>query len=210
MKLEYSRQTFEKILNIKLNHNLSSGSRAVPCGRTDGQTDWRSWRIQSSLFAICENAHNQQLLHTIKSKRPFSTTLLPLRATVSFIRRQGKNSWPSGKEISGTLRLTTQFLSPLTRNSNCTDLKKTVLNYKVVQLWPGQPVTCLHTISCGHIWTTLYYAYEGIEETRDKVIWAVLTLQVRRQRNSCLNTDCSKTFVLVQISQRRSCIPPSF
>jgi hypothetical protein len=27
-------------------------------------------------------------------------------------------------------------------------------NYKVVQIWPGQTVTCLHTNS--HIWTTLY------------------------------------------------------
>jgi hypothetical protein len=28
--------------------------------------------------------------------------------------------------------------------------------YKVVQIWPGQTVTCLHTISPGHIWTTLH------------------------------------------------------
>jgi hypothetical protein len=28
--------------------------------------------------------------------------------------------------------------------------------YEVVQIWPGQTVTCLHTISPGHIWTTLY------------------------------------------------------
>jgi hypothetical protein len=28
--------------------------------------------------------------------------------------------------------------------------------YKVVQIWPGQTVTCLHTISPGHIWTNLY------------------------------------------------------
>jgi hypothetical protein len=28
--------------------------------------------------------------------------------------------------------------------------------YKVVQIWPGQTVTCLHTVSPGHIWTTLY------------------------------------------------------
>jgi hypothetical protein len=27
---------------------------------------------------------------------------------------------------------------------------------KVVQIWPGQTVTCLHTNSPGHIWTTLY------------------------------------------------------
>jgi hypothetical protein len=28
--------------------------------------------------------------------------------------------------------------------------------YKVVQIWQGQTVTCLHTVSPGHIWTTLY------------------------------------------------------
>jgi hypothetical protein len=28
--------------------------------------------------------------------------------------------------------------------------------YKVVQIWPGQTVTCLHKNSPGHIWTTLY------------------------------------------------------
>jgi hypothetical protein len=28
--------------------------------------------------------------------------------------------------------------------------------YKVIQIWPGQTVTCLHTNNPGHIWTTLY------------------------------------------------------
>jgi hypothetical protein len=36
-------------------------------------------------------------------------------------------------------------------------------NYKVVQIWPGQTVTCLHTNGPGHIWTTLY-----IKATYDK------------------------------------------
>jgi hypothetical protein len=30
------------------------------------------------------------------------------------------------------------------------------LLYKVVQIWPEQIVTCLHTVSPGRIWTTLY------------------------------------------------------
>jgi hypothetical protein len=29
----------------------------------------------------------------------------------------------------------------------------------VVQIWPGQTVTCLHTNSPGHIWTTLYFRF---------------------------------------------------
>jgi hypothetical protein len=31
-----------------------------------------------------------------------------------------------------------------------------ISRYKVVQIWPGQTVTCLHTNSPGHIWTILY------------------------------------------------------
>ena len=36
--------------------------------------------------------------------------------------------------------------------------KAQCVNYKVVQIWPGQTVTCLHTNRPGHIWTTLYIA----------------------------------------------------
>jgi len=39
MKLEFSRQVFEKYSKTKLYENPSSGSRVVPCGRTDGQLD---------------------------------------------------------------------------------------------------------------------------------------------------------------------------
>ena len=39
MKLEFSWQIFEKSSNKKFHENLSSGSRVVPRGRTDGQMD---------------------------------------------------------------------------------------------------------------------------------------------------------------------------
>jgi hypothetical protein len=35
-------------------------------------------------------------------------------------------------------------------------LSNTEIIHKVVQIWPGQTVTCLHTNSPGRIWTTLY------------------------------------------------------
>jgi len=35
MKLELCRQMFRKIHSIKFRKNPSSGSRVVPCGRTD-------------------------------------------------------------------------------------------------------------------------------------------------------------------------------
>jgi hypothetical protein len=37
--------------------------------------------------------------------------------------------------------------------------------HKVVQIWPGQTVTCLHTNRPGHIWTTLYFANWTFELT---------------------------------------------
>jgi hypothetical protein len=38
-EFEFSRQIFEKFWNIKFHKNPSSGSRVVPYGQTDGQTD---------------------------------------------------------------------------------------------------------------------------------------------------------------------------
>jgi len=35
MKLEFSRRIFVKYSNVKFHENYSSGSRVVPCGRTD-------------------------------------------------------------------------------------------------------------------------------------------------------------------------------
>jgi hypothetical protein len=42
--------------------------------------------------------------------------------------------------------------------------------YKVVQIWPGQTVTCLHKISPGHIWTTLYYASAALKSQKGQNI----------------------------------------
>ena len=43
MKLEFSRQIFEKHSNIKFYKNPSRGSRAVPRGRTDGHDEANSF-----------------------------------------------------------------------------------------------------------------------------------------------------------------------
>ena len=39
MKVEFSRRIFEESSNIEFHENSSGGSRVVPCGRRDGQTD---------------------------------------------------------------------------------------------------------------------------------------------------------------------------
>ena len=50
IKLEFSRQIFEKVSNITRHKNLSSGSRGVPCGQTDRRSDGHD--EAESLFAI--------------------------------------------------------------------------------------------------------------------------------------------------------------
>jgi hypothetical protein len=47
MNLEFSRKIFEKYSNNKFRENLSSESRIVACGRTDGRTDGRTKLIVS-------------------------------------------------------------------------------------------------------------------------------------------------------------------
>jgi len=54
MKLEFSRQFFEKYSNIKFHENPSSGSRVVSCGQMDGQTD-RHGEANSSFLQFCEH-----------------------------------------------------------------------------------------------------------------------------------------------------------
>jgi len=51
MKLDFSRQIFEKYANIKFNENPFSGSLAVPYGRTDRRTAMLMLIVAFSNFA---------------------------------------------------------------------------------------------------------------------------------------------------------------
>jgi hypothetical protein len=56
-----------------------------------------------------------------------------------------------------------------------------LLTYKVVQIWPGQTVTCLHTNRPGHIWSTLYmfrlhyYGSVTMSGLLLGIVWSVCT-----------------------------------
>jgi hypothetical protein len=56
MKPEISRQIFEKSSTIKFHENLSSGSRAVPCGRTD-----RHDEANRRFSQFCESVYEKRL-----------------------------------------------------------------------------------------------------------------------------------------------------
>ena len=64
--------------------------------------------------------------------------------------------------------------------------------YKVVQIWPGQTVTCLHANSPGHIWTTLYF---GLIEKVQTLRAVKLKQETEEEENSCtelLGVESSK------------------
>ena len=52
MKLEFSRWSFEKYLNVKFRENPSSGSRVIPCSSSEGQTD-RQREMTKLIAAFC-------------------------------------------------------------------------------------------------------------------------------------------------------------
>jgi len=56
MKLEFSRQVFEKYSNIKLLENPLSGRRVVPYVQRDGRTDGRM--DMKTLIYACHNFGN--------------------------------------------------------------------------------------------------------------------------------------------------------
>ena len=51
MRTEFSRHFFEKYSNIKFHENSSGGTRVVPCGKTDGQTQMTKLRAAFRNFA---------------------------------------------------------------------------------------------------------------------------------------------------------------
>jgi hypothetical protein len=74
MKLEFSRQIFQKHSNVKFRKTPSSGSRFVLFGRTDGQT-WRSWQ-SSRLSQFCERDIKKPLLFICRIIYVMSETCL--------------------------------------------------------------------------------------------------------------------------------------
>ena len=59
--------------------------------------------------------------------------------------------------------------------------------YKVVQIWPGQTVTCLHTNRPGHIWTTLYFVFLMRCSLTPPPDFSVLCLNILTVRMSPVN-----------------------
>ena len=79
MKVEFSQQSFEKYSNIKFLENVSSGSRVVAYGQTDGRTDMTKLIVALRNFA---NAPKIAQVHFWRTSRPQSLLLIVLPKTV--------------------------------------------------------------------------------------------------------------------------------
>jgi hypothetical protein len=67
IKLELSRQIFEKYWYVKLHENPFSGSRVVPWWQTDGRTDRRD-EVNTRFWQFCESVYNPAPIVIIPDK----------------------------------------------------------------------------------------------------------------------------------------------
>ena len=108
---------------------------------------WTYFRVRLALPSTLNNNSHiicfKAMQCTFISKRNGATT--SSQGTQTFLRFWQLYFW---------LGLKADYLCSYTKH---TARLKTF--YKVVQIWPGQTVTCLHTNRPSHIWTTLYYSY---------------------------------------------------
>ena len=123
MKLEFSKHIFEKSSNIKFHENPSNGSRLVPCGRTDEQTD----RLDeaNSPFRNFVNAPKRTFLITKNLQRIGNLKKKKYVGGTSF--------WTKGRS-SG--------LSPPTPSNTLGDARVSEVNWRNQALKAGDIMVC--------------------------------------------------------------------
>ena len=86
MKLEFSRQIFEKVSNIKFHQNPSSGSRVVPCGRTDMTKLIVAFRnfanVPKNVTALHYSARDRKFSYNYERPAEYFSKTLPQPVTV--------------------------------------------------------------------------------------------------------------------------------
>jgi hypothetical protein len=74
MKLNFLDRFFKKYSDIKFRKNLSSGSRVVPCGQTDGQTDVMKLTVAFCNFANMPEIESLDSRHSVDEGILYSST----------------------------------------------------------------------------------------------------------------------------------------
>jgi hypothetical protein len=101
MKLESSWQIFEKYPHIKFHENPSSGSRLVPCWRTDGQTDRQMdmAKIIVAISNVTKAPKKRDNPSACKGKRPVVLSSVFLARSYDF-KNQTKQQGVTGSIVA--------------------------------------------------------------------------------------------------------------
>jgi hypothetical protein len=98
MNLEFSRYIVEKYSNIKFHENPCSGSRVVPRGQTDGQTDMSNLTVAFRNFA---NALKNCVLLQYENENMWPTIIRLILVLKKLVEKEGMwisdGSWLGGK-----------------------------------------------------------------------------------------------------------------
>jgi len=108
MKLEFSRQFFEKYSNIKFHENRSIGSRVVSCAQTEGRTDTTKLIVAFRNFSNAPK--NRQTGSQSETCQEWKKTVLETKV---------HNGWTAVREKENPEQVVIRyhFISTLTGNS---------------------------------------------------------------------------------------------
>jgi hypothetical protein len=100
MKLEFSRQFFEKSSDIKFNENPSTGSQVVPCRRTDGQMDLKLIVAFLNFAKAPKNCIKGNLKQTVRTVQVWNGFIWLSVRFVGCLFQHGNKAVGSIKEIT--------------------------------------------------------------------------------------------------------------
>jgi len=104
MKLEFSRHFFEKHSNTKFHENPPSGSRVVPCGRTDRWTEMTKLIVSLRNFANATKNDNCALLgHYSSSSGNFVSWLQKVASVELILCSIKRQPWKREKDLEAQL-----------------------------------------------------------------------------------------------------------
>ena len=99
--IKVSLQMFEKCSNIKFRENASCGSRVLPCGQTEGQTDKMKLTVTFRNYANAPKYRASTSFHVLYSP-PDITSVIKSR-TMTWVGSCGTHVW--GKTSKHTMLL---------------------------------------------------------------------------------------------------------
>ena len=93
MKLEFSREIFEKHSNIRLHENPSRGRRVIPCGHTCSTCRSKEVAVKLCIFFTLESDTENEQPHTPSAlpQAKASGTHWPLQSQCGMDKKQTKN-----------------------------------------------------------------------------------------------------------------------